>query len=22
KEMFHDTMCYMDPCVACEIGKD
>ena len=22
KEGFHDMMCYMDPCVACEIKKD
>ncbi|MBU0982261.1 MAG: (2Fe-2S)-binding protein [candidate division Zixibacteria bacterium] len=22
KEMFHDMMCYMNPCVACEIRKD
>jgi len=22
KERFHDMMCYMDPCVACEIRKD
>lgn len=22
KEKFHDMMCYMDPCVACEIKKD
>jgi bidirectional [NiFe] hydrogenase diaphorase subunit len=22
KERFHDMMCYMDPCVACEIKKD
>jgi bidirectional [NiFe] hydrogenase diaphorase subunit len=22
KENFHDMMCYMDPCVACEIKKD
>ena len=22
KEKFHDMMCYMDPCVACEIRKD
>lgn len=22
KEQFHDMMCYMDPCVACEIKKD
>jgi NADH dehydrogenase/NADH:ubiquinone oxidoreductase subunit G len=22
KENFHDMMCYMDPCVACEIRKD
>ncbi|MHC4800122.1 MAG: 2Fe-2S iron-sulfur cluster-binding protein [Planctomycetota bacterium] len=22
KEQFNDMMCYMDPCVACEIGKD
>ncbi|HUV87078.1 MAG TPA: 2Fe-2S iron-sulfur cluster-binding protein [bacterium] len=22
KEQFHDMMCYMDPCVACEIDKE
>ena len=22
KDQFHDMMCYMDPCVACEIQKD
>jgi len=22
KEQFHDMMCYMSPCVACEIRKD
>jgi len=22
KDQFHDMMCYMDPCVACEIKKD